>query len=227
MSEFQSGRQHINAACQRVSEEETIRDVKTELPLNLNATPWGRITNMRMKLRSYQAPEQKKKLWRAEINLEPPSRWIAKECSRSLSQADSRQSWQNFTVIIAENQSIIICRLKNSILQNGKQIVQAGASMMPRGCVFRSAHVVMYVFCCCIFMYVPFSVFCALFVCKCELYYCHRVSTQLRSNILYHIISFSTVRSESRCALRLRYVDLVVSIEDAVEVWCSFTVFSC
>jgi hypothetical protein len=33
-----------------------------------------------------------------------------------------------------------------------------------------------------------------------------------------------TVRSESRCALRLRYVDLVVSIEVAVEVCCCFTV---
>jgi hypothetical protein len=30
----------------------------------------------------------------------------------------------------------------------------------------------------------------------------------------------STVRSESRCALRLRYVDLVVSSEVAVEVCC-------
>jgi hypothetical protein len=36
-----------------------------------------------------------------------------------------------------------------------------------------------------------------------------------------------TKRSESRCALRLRYVDLVVSIEVAVEVCCCFTVFSC
>jgi hypothetical protein len=35
------------------------------------------------------------------------------------------------------------------------------------------------------------------------------------------------VRSEIRCALRLRYVDLVVSIEVAVEVCCCFTVFSC
>jgi hypothetical protein len=31
------------------------------------------------------------------------------------------------------------------------------------------------------------------------------------------------VRSESRCALRLRYVDLVVSIEVVVEVCCFFT----
>jgi hypothetical protein len=30
----------------------------------------------------------------------------------------------------------------------------------------------------------------------------------------------SNVRSESRCALRLRYVDLVVNVEVAVEVCC-------
>jgi hypothetical protein len=37
----------------------------------------------------------------------------------------------------------------------------------------------------------------------------------------------NALRSESRCALGLRYVDTVVSIEASVEVCCCFTVFSC
>jgi hypothetical protein len=36
-----------------------------------------------------------------------------------------------------------------------------------------------------------------------------------------------TVRSESHCALRLRYVDLVVTIEVAVEVCCCCVTFQC
>jgi hypothetical protein len=41
-----------------------------------------------------------------------------------------------------------------------------------------------------------------------------------------HVCTY-TVLSESRCVLKLRYVDLVVSIEAAVEVCCCLTVFSC
>jgi uncharacterized membrane protein YoaK (UPF0700 family) len=50
--------------------------------------------------------------------------------------------------------------------------------------------------CILIFMYVPFCVFCfvvlfyVLFVCKCVLYFCHRVSTRLHlTNISYRIFS--------------------------------------
>jgi hypothetical protein len=44
---------------------------------------------------------------------------------------------------------------------------------------------------------------------------------------MMYVLNKSTAGSESRCALRLRYVDLAVSMEVAVEVCCCFTVFSC
>jgi hypothetical protein len=36
-------------------------------------------------------------------------------------------------------------------------------------------------------LFVSIVLFCVLLVCKCVLYYCHRVATQLQLNISYHI----------------------------------------
>jgi len=70
--------------------------------------------------------------------------------------------------------------------------------------------------CILIFMYFPFWVFCfillfcVLFVCKCVLYYCHRVSTQLQfTNILYHI-KFCTFRGNQLSSFLLNFSTLEV-----------------
>jgi len=65
--------------------------------------------------------------------------------------------------------------------------------------LFNFVNYVFLLLCLCIFvvMYVLFSVFCliilfcVLFVCKCVLYYCHRVSTQLQ--LTKYIIYNSTL----------------------------------
>jgi hypothetical protein len=54
-----------------------------------------------------------------------------------------------------------------------------------------------------------------------------RFMSQDTLRMIYHSCFHSTVGLESCCTLRLWYVDLVVSTEVAVEVWCCFTVFSC
>jgi hypothetical protein len=54
-----------------------------------------------------------------------------------------------------------------------------------------------------------------------------RTRTRTHTHTHTHTLKNCTLLSESRCALRLRYVDLVVSIEVTVEVCCCFTVFSC
>ena len=48
--------------------------------------------------------------------------------------------------------------------------------------------------CCVVLCIVCFVSFYVLFVCKCVLYFCHRVATQLQStNIPYHIISYHII----------------------------------
>jgi len=36
-------------------------------------------------------------------------------------------------------------------------------------------------------LFLSMVLFCVLFLCKCVLYYCHRVATQLQLNISYHV----------------------------------------
>jgi hypothetical protein len=48
-----------------------------------------------------------------------------------------------------------------------------------------------------IVVYVPFSAFCVLFVCKCVLCCCHRMSIQLRLNMYVNMSIFSKIMREN------------------------------
>jgi hypothetical protein len=58
--------------------------------------------------------------------------------------------------------------------------------------------------------------FCVLFVCKCELYYCHRVATQLQLTNIYYIYIYIYRLFEKDCTLFNFYlcVEIGVSCTD-------------
>jgi len=63
------------------------------------------------------------------------------------------------------------------------------------------------------FLYVLFVIvlFYVLFVCKCVLYYCYRVTTQLQLiNISYHIISYHIISYYTK--LQLLYFDIYTCV---------------
>jgi hypothetical protein len=55
-----------------------------------------------------------------------------------------------------------------------------------------------YILCCSMYLFLSI----VLFVCKCVLYYYHRVSTQLQLNISYHIIYSNIDRGRVYCTVR-------------------------
>jgi hypothetical protein len=70
-------------------------------------------------------------------------------------------------------------------------------------------------------MCAPSSVFCVLFVCKCVLYYCHRVSTHLQlnnnnNNMYYKFIFYLTVNT-ARLHYKYQSVRLLIEI---IAVYC-------
>jgi hypothetical protein len=70
------------------------------------------------------------------------------------------------------------------------------------------------VLCCSMYCFVSTVLFYVLFVCKCVLYYCHRVSTQLQLNISYQI---STKLHSLTFQKTITFVATIVSVLTASE----------
>jgi hypothetical protein len=83
--------------------------------------------------------------------------------------------------------------------------------------LFNFVNYVFLLLCLCILMviYVPFCVFrfivlfCVLFVCKCVMYYCHLVSTQLQLTNIYHTIY--VISYHSTLVLNLEWLNYLKS----------------
>jgi len=64
--------------------------------------------------------------------------------------------------------------------------------VFPLLCILMVMCVLFTIFCFCVVLCIVFVLFYVLFVCKCVVYYCHRVLTQLQlTNISYLITPFS------------------------------------
>jgi hypothetical protein len=85
-----------------------------------------------------------------------------------------------------------------------------------------------------IVMYVPFSAFCVLFVCKCALYYCHRVSTKCALYYCHRVSTHLQLKiNDNKNILRFiapfeePAVRLFVLNDWVTQIYKQFTAFKC
>ena len=87
-------------------------------------------------------------------------------------------------------------------------------------CVFLLSCLIILIVMCVLFCIVCFIVFYVLFVCKCVLYYCHRVSTQLQlTNISYHIYKTDFLRCVVSIFMYLQYIYIYIYIHTHTHIY--------